>query len=129
MKKERSNYFTTISGSNSLALLASFEDGRSILFRVVQDEEVAVSLFSYLRKNAATDDAYKKESRNENALTILIEAQDFPLYNLLFNLVLLHAQRLGAGCYSALTDSLIYLQSRGETGKPDLPCQESVPKY
>lgn len=128
MKKERSNYFTTISGSNSLALLASFEDGRSILFRVVQDEEVAVSLFSYLRKNAITDDAYKKESRNENALTILIEAQDFPLYNLLFNRVLFHAQKLGAGCYSALTDSLLYLQSRGETGKPDLPCQESMPK-
>ncbi|GAN11046.1 hypothetical protein MAM1_0457d10599 [Mucor ambiguus] len=83
------------------------------------DEEIAISLFSYVRKEAPTDEAYKTESRNENALTILIQVQDFPLYNLLLNRVLFHAQKLGAGCYSAVTDSLFYLQSRGDTGKPD----------
>ncbi|KAK4511973.1 uncharacterized protein ATC70_003972 [Mucor velutinosus] len=116
MKKEKSRYFTTTSGSNSLALLASFEDGRDILFRVVQDEELPISLFSYVSKQAVTDNAYKTESRNENALTILIESRDFALYNLVLNRVLFHAQKLGAGCYSAVTDSLIYLQSRGDTG-------------
>lgn len=117
MKKEKSRYFTTTSGSNSLALLASFEDGRDILFRIAQDEDIAINLFSYVRKNAATDSIYRTEDRSENALILLIKYQDFELYNLLLNRVLLHAQKLGAGCYSAVTDSLLYLQSRGDTGK------------
>ncbi|KAL0135109.1 hypothetical protein V8B55DRAFT_1553845 [Mucor lusitanicus] len=124
MKKEKSRYFTTTSGSNSLALLASFEDGRDILFRIAQDEDIAINLFSYVRKNAATDSIYRTEDRSENALILLIKYQDFELYNLLLNRVLLHAQKLGAGCYSAVTDSLLYLQSRGDTDILKSTCQK-----
>lgn len=117
MRKEKSSYFTTISGSNSLALLASFPDGRSILFQVIQDKEATISLFSYVSEEANTDEAFTTESRSENALTILIKSLEFDLYNLLLNRVLLHAQNLGEGSFSAVADSLVFLQSRGDTGK------------
>ncbi|CAO0793275.1 unnamed protein product [Mucor circinelloides] len=124
MRKEKSGYFTTISGSNSLALLASFTDGRSILFQVIRDEETAISLFSYVAKSAETDEVFRTESRNENALTILIGVRDFVLYDLLLNRVLLHTQKLGEGSFSAVADSLVFLQSRGDTDILKNSCQK-----
>lgn len=119
MIKSKSRYFTTISGSNSLALLSMFSDGRDILFKIIEHEEMALYLFTYIRDNAKMKEKYKRADRNENALIILIEEQDFTLYDLLLNRVILHAKELGAGCYIAITDALIFLESRGGTGKLD----------
>lgn len=117
--KSKSRYFTTISGSNSLALLSMFSDGRDILFKVIEHEKMALCLFTYIHNDAKMDEQSKGADRNENALTILIKFQDFALYDLLLNRVILHAKELGAGCYSAITDALIFLESRGDTGKLD----------
>lgn len=119
MIESKSRYFTTISGSNSLALLSKFADGRDILFRIIQNEEMALCLFTYIHNYAKMEEQLKRADRNENALTILIEKQDFALYELLLNRVILHAEELGAGCYIAITDALIFLESRGDTGKLD----------
>lgn len=119
MKKSKSRYFTTISGSNSLALLSKFADGRHILFGIIQDGEMTLCLFTYIRNDAKMKKQRKGDNRNENALIILLEEQDFALYELLLNRVILHAKELGAGCYSAITDTLIFLESRGDTGKLD----------
>ncbi|KAL7308286.1 hypothetical protein PS15m_012153 [Mucor circinelloides] len=115
MIKIKSRYFTTISGSNSLALLSKFADGRDILFKVIQHEEMALCLFTYIHNMANTEEQGKRADRNENALIILIEEQEFALYDLLLNRVILHAEELGAGCYIAITDALIFLESRGDT--------------
>lgn len=119
MIESKSRYFTTISGSNSLALLSMFSDGRDILFRIIQDEEMVLCLFTYIHNYARMEEKYKRADRNENALIILIEEQDFALYELLLNRVILHAEELGAGCYTAITDALIFLEGRGDTGKLD----------
>jgi len=94
-----------------------FSDGRDILFRIIQNEEMALCLFTYIHNEAKTEEQHKTADRNENALTILIEKQEFALYDLLLNRVILHAKELGAGCYTAITDALIFLESRGDTGK------------
>ncbi|GAN03584.1 hypothetical protein MAM1_0043d03039 [Mucor ambiguus] len=71
MKLIKSKYFTTISGSNTLAMLASmletFPEGKSILFDIMKTDELHINLFSYL----------------------------------------------GTGSFSALTDTILFLQERG----------------
>lgn len=117
MIESKSRYFTTISGSNSLALLSMLSDGRDILFTAIQYEEIPLRLFTYIHNEAKTEEKHRRADRNENALIVLIEKQEFALYDLLLDRVILHAKELGAGCYTAITDALIFLESRGDTGK------------
>lgn len=117
MQKVNSNYFTTISGSSTLAMLASFDIGREILFDVLETDALPISLFSYVRHNARTEQHDERKTRKENALTILIEKLEYDLYYLLFNRLILHSKKLGIGSFSALTDTLVFLQSRGAQGK------------
>jgi hypothetical protein len=117
MKKRKSNYFTTISGSKTLAMLASFEVGRGILLGILETDDLPISLFSYSRKNAKTEEYNKRVTRQENALTILIEKLEYDLYHLLFNRLVFHSRKLGIGSFSAVTDTLIFLQGRGDIGK------------
>lgn len=117
MKKVKSNYFTTIPGSNTLAILASFDIGREILFDILETDSLPISLFSYIRKNAKTEKLNERITRKENALTILIENLEYDLYHLLFNRLLLSSAKLGNGSFSAITDTLVFLQNRGAQGK------------
>lgn len=116
MEETESEYFTTISGSNTLAMLASFEAGRDVIFDIIQTKKLPISLFSYVRKNAATEEQGIPVNRNENALTILIEKLDYNLYELLFNRLVFHSRELGIGSFSAITDTLLFLQDRGDEG-------------
>ncbi|KAF1800675.1 hypothetical protein FB192DRAFT_1120338 [Mucor lusitanicus] len=114
MRGRESKYFTTISGSNTLAMLASFELGREIIFDIIETEELPITLFSYVRlSNSSQAVQGKNMDTSENALTILIEEFDYDLYELLFNRVILYSKKLGTGCFSAVTDALIFLQERG----------------
>ncbi|KAL9559060.1 hypothetical protein PS6_000953 [Mucor atramentarius] len=115
MRKSKSRYFTTISGSKSLVLLLMFSDGKEILFEIIQHEEMALRLFTYIHNDAKTVQKHIRADRNENALIVLIEQEDFALYELLLNRVILHAKELGAGCFTAITDALVFLESRGYT--------------
>lgn len=117
MRGRESKYFTTISGSNTLAMLASFELGREIIFDIIETEELPITLFSYVRlSNSSQAVQGKNMDTSENALTILIEEFDYDLYELLFNRVILYSKKLGTGCFSAVTDALIFLQERGNRG-------------
>lgn len=117
MKKEKSRYFTTISGSNTLAMLASFQDGRDIIFQILQTDHLPINIIGYVRIDALTEKKGEFVHRNENALTILIEQFDYELFDLLFNRVLLYSANLGVGAFCAITETLVFLQGRGETGK------------
>lgn len=94
-------------------MLASFEEGRRILFELLQISKMPVTLFSYNKQPKETDSL----STNENALTLLIEKTNYDLYNLLFNRILSDSKSIGIGCLSALTDALIFLQERANNGK------------
>ncbi|KAL9557249.1 hypothetical protein MBANPS3_001480 [Mucor bainieri] len=113
MRGCESKYFTTISGSNTLAMLASFELGREIIFDIIETEELPITLFSYVRASASQPISKRNMGTSENALTILIEEFDYDLYELMFNRVILYSKQLGTGCFSAVTDALIFLQERG----------------
>lgn len=117
MKKEKSRYFTTISGSNTLAMLASFQDGRDIIFEILQTDDLPINVISYVRRLATAEKMGEFVDRNENALTILIEKFDYELFDLLFNRILLSSTRAGVGAFCAITETLIFLQGRGETSK------------
>lgn len=116
MRGRESKYFTTISGSNTLAMLASFELGREIIFDIIETEELPITLFSYVRSSSSQAVPGKTMDTSENALTILIEEFDYDLYELMFNRVILYSKQLGTGCFSAITDALIFLQERGNRG-------------
>ncbi|CEP15173.1 hypothetical protein [Parasitella parasitica] len=111
MRAHESKYFTTISGSNILAMLASFDVGREVLFDIIETDELPITLFSYVR-SSLNEEGHVVNTR-ENALTVLIEEFDYDLYQLMFNRVIYHSKQLGTGCLSAVTDALIFLQERG----------------
>jgi hypothetical protein len=165
----KSNFFSTIAGSRTLAMLASFEDGRDIVKRIL-GMNIHISIFSYTRsiaemtKNDPKDDDDEKEENgngritrentiytshsnngqaqfsssisyrssgikdvskyecksiatSENVLTVLIDVLEYKLYKLLFNRILSDSKEIGPGCLSALTESLLFLQEEGNTGK------------
>lgn len=77
---ERSNFFSTIAGSRTLAMLASFEDGRSIIKRIVA-KKVPISIFSYPRsisqmmKNDNNTDEDQEEDADEKEDTNKLTAE------------------------------------------------------
>lgn len=122
MQNIKSTYFTTLSGSNTLAMLASFCEGRKILFDIVRTEQLAVNLMSYVRK----DDNNKVQT--ENALIVLLndeeteDTSEDDLFRLLLNRMLLFSKTSGAGSFSAITDTVLHLQ---ECGNRDLLLESS----
>lgn len=98
-------------------MLASFQEGRNIIFQILQTDDLLINIISYVRASASMENMGGWEDRNENALTILIERFDYELYDLLFNRVLLHSTKLGVGAFCAITDTLLFLEGRGETSK------------
>ncbi|KAI9331985.1 hypothetical protein BD770DRAFT_416403 [Pilaira anomala] len=82
-----SNFFSTISGSRTLAMLVFFSEGRRIIVLIVE-KPVPISSFSYHRPF-------------------------YELFRLLFNRMLLDSKKLGPGCLSASTDALIFLPENG----------------
>lgn len=108
-------YFGTLAGSNIITMLASFKEGRSVIFNLLKIKELPVSLFSYAKKlSEKEEDEYL--STNENALTVLVDAMSYDLYKLLFNRVLSDSKVVGIGSLSALTDVLILLQETQNSG-------------
>jgi hypothetical protein len=68
----KSNFFSTIAGSRTLAMLASFEDGRDIIKRIL-GMNIRISIFSYPRSRAEMtkndpkdDDDDSEEEKEEN---------------------------------------------------------------
>lgn len=116
MKRQKSNYFTTLAGSNTITVLASFEKGREVLYDILKTEDLPICLFGYVQRDASTEVQNKVEDRAANALTVLIEKLDYNIYELLFYRVVLHSKSLGIGSCSVLTDTLLFLQGRGERG-------------
>lgn len=64
---EESNFFSTIAGSRTLAMLASFKSGRDII-KLIVAEGIPISIFSYARTIAAqpkmdSDEKYMNEKK------------------------------------------------------------------
>lgn len=141
--KTDSNFFSTIAGSRTLAMLASFEEGRVVIKSIIA-RRVPINIFSYARtgsqeipdegpdKNMLDEMAYRSSpaknfskcvpntkiiASKENVLTVLIDELSHDLYTLLFNCILTDSKKLGPGCLSSLTDALLYLQVRGNYSK------------
>jgi hypothetical protein len=106
-KKKSIQYFSTISGSNTMAMLASFPIGQEILKSIVQRSSIPINIFSYTMAGRL----------RENVLTVLIEMMKYDLFNLLFNRILCDAPTVGPGNLPALGDALLYLQNQGNRGK------------
>lgn len=103
-------------------MLASFQEGRDIILQILQTDDLPINIISYVRVFAMTEKMGEWVNRNENALTILIEKFDYELYDLLFNRVLLNSTKLGVGVFCAITETLVFLQGRGETSKMRYTC-------
>jgi hypothetical protein len=83
-----------------MAMLASFEAGRKLLYSIIWTRKIPVNIFSYRSYGQF----------QENALTVLLEKTEYDFYNLMFNQILLDYYDNGYGSLSALMDALLYLQ-------------------
>ncbi|KAI8094922.1 uncharacterized protein B0P05DRAFT_523921 [Gilbertella persicaria] len=112
MKKNQSHYFATMSGNNILSLLASFETGRRVLFKIVQIKELPICIYSH-PKYTSSESSGESDER-ENALTILIENMSYGLYKLLLNKIIQDAYKLGSYTLSLpVMEALYLLQKSG----------------
>ncbi|KAI9245390.1 hypothetical protein EDC94DRAFT_413682 [Helicostylum pulchrum] len=59
------NYFSTVAGSRTLAMLASFEDGRKVI-RSIVSKKVPISIFSYPRSQSEIDKNNPPKNYEEN---------------------------------------------------------------
>lgn len=59
-----SNYFSTIAGSRTLAMLASFKTGRRIIFMIV-NQSIPISIFSYVRSQFEINRSNPEETVEE----------------------------------------------------------------
>ncbi|KAI8367361.1 hypothetical protein EDC96DRAFT_150651 [Choanephora cucurbitarum] len=102
----KSNFFVWMRGSDTLSLLASFPEGRDIMFAIVQKENLSITLFNRLYPD--------KNITSTNALTILINELDFGLYRLLLNKIIQGAQSYFGDTLSfCITNALVLLQLQG----------------
>jgi hypothetical protein len=104
--KKSTKYFTTISGSETLAMLASFDIGQRVLKYIITTPSVPINISSYTKEN----------NERENVLTVLIENDRDDLFSVFFNRVLTDSYNTGPGNLSAVMDALLYLESRGISG-------------
>lgn len=59
-----SNYFSTIAGSRTLAMLASFKTGRRIIFMIV-NQSIPISIFSYVRSQSEINRSNPEETKED----------------------------------------------------------------
>ncbi|KAI8091656.1 hypothetical protein BDF21DRAFT_490379 [Thamnidium elegans] len=59
-----SNYFSTIAGSRTLAMLASFKTGRKIIFMIVK-QSIPISIFSYVRSQSEINQSNPQETQQD----------------------------------------------------------------
>ncbi|KAI8375508.1 hypothetical protein BD560DRAFT_488685 [Blakeslea trispora] len=105
-----SNYFVWMRASDILSLLASFPEGRDILFAIVQKESLSISLYNRL----VPDDTTDKKAIGTSALTVLINELDFGLYKLLLNKIIKGAQEsYGSPISICISDALALIQHQG----------------
>jgi hypothetical protein len=104
--KKSTKYFTTISGSKTLAMLASFKFGQTILKDIITTPGIPINIASYTKEN----------NERENVLTVLTEKDRDDLFSVFFNRVLTDSYNEGPGNLSAVMDALVYLQSRETPG-------------
>ncbi|KAG2206944.1 hypothetical protein INT47_008413 [Mucor saturninus] len=64
-----SNFFSTIAGSRTLAMLASFKDGRQII-KSILEKEIPISIFSYARTIKKETPHKYKESLRDNIVNL-----------------------------------------------------------
>ncbi|KAI7892963.1 uncharacterized protein EV154DRAFT_561880 [Mucor mucedo] len=64
-----SNFFSTIAGSRTLAMLASFKDGRQVI-KSILEKEIPISIFSYARTIKKETPHKDKESLRDNIVTL-----------------------------------------------------------
>ncbi|KAI8378406.1 hypothetical protein BD560DRAFT_49114 [Blakeslea trispora] len=106
MSQRESNYFTSLKGSETLSLLASFEDGREILFDIIKRESLRVCL------SGKHINQYNEIM--ENALVILIQEREFVLYKLLLNKIIRDAPDIvGNVSFTCVIEVLLKLQAIG----------------
>ncbi|KAI8976471.1 hypothetical protein BDB01DRAFT_347644 [Pilobolus umbonatus] len=99
---DKSQYFCTLSGSNTMAILASFEDGQDLLYDLFAIKQIPFSIFSF-----------KQEVQLENVLTVLIDEDNDTLAHFLYNKIIVNSKLLGPGVFLGLVDTLLYLQYKG----------------
>jgi hypothetical protein len=105
--KKTVKFFTTVSGSRTLAMLASFPLGQKLLKTIITTPRIPINVFSYT----------KEKNVQESILTVLIEMNKDDLFNVFFNRVLTDSYDAGPGNLSAVMDALLYLQDQGISGK------------
>ncbi|KAI8887137.1 hypothetical protein K501DRAFT_307808 [Backusella circina FSU 941] len=101
--KKTVKFFTTVSGSRTLAMLASFPLGQNILKYIITTPRIPINIFSYA----------KEKNVQESMLTVLIEENKDDLFKVFFNRVLTDSYDAGPGNLSAVMDCLLYLQDQG----------------
>ncbi|KAI8352447.1 hypothetical protein EDC96DRAFT_567072 [Choanephora cucurbitarum] len=108
MKELKSNYFESVRGSDTLSLLSLFEDGRKIVFTIVQMQEINICLFSRRRLHAA----YRPNIKvGISALTVLIDQKNFGLYKILLNRIIHDSSKINGFPLSfCIIDALLLLQ-------------------
>lgn len=111
MKKNKSQYFTTASGSDLMTVLAAYGDATEILYQIVRTDELPINIFQ--RGQEKTPNGF---FINDNALVTLIDCEKFDFYNLLLNRLLLHSVNQGVGGLSCVTDALVRLQVNHQRG-------------
>ncbi|KAI8883517.1 hypothetical protein K501DRAFT_333305 [Backusella circina FSU 941] len=108
-------FFTTIPGSKTLAMLASFTFGQQILKYIITTREIPLNIFSYTTE----------KNVKENVLTVLIKEAKNDLFKAFFNRALIDSYNQGPGNLYALIDSLLYLQNE-ELSEPLLDCIKKI---
>jgi hypothetical protein len=105
------NYFNTVSGSKTLAMLASFPPGQRIIYEMTKKSRcIPMKIFSYAVPHTT------KSKRSENLLTVLIQETQYDLFQLLFNRVIIEYYKDGIGNLSAFIDVLLCLQDDQSLG-------------
>jgi hypothetical protein len=99
-------YFTTLSGSETLSMIASFDFGQTILKDIITTPGISINIVSYTNEN----------NERENVLTVLIKNDRDDIFSVFFNRVLTDSYNEGPGNLSAVMDALVYLQYRGTSG-------------
>ncbi|KAI8642776.1 hypothetical protein BD408DRAFT_443156 [Parasitella parasitica] len=107
------NYFATLLGSNTLAMLASFDDERHIIRRIFSGYDVPTSLISY-KSNETVATCHGSCTILANSLTALLDDKIYDdLDKLLFLCIILNAKsRSDVRSIQALGDVVVYLNEK-----------------
>lgn len=120
MKKLKSTFFQRARGTRSLTMLARHLIGRRVLFEIVQQRNLKICLFS---SNVTSIDSDQEVINITNPLVVLIAKNDFGLYKLLLNKIILDSPKIdGQPLSLCIIEALMSLQkikSRGKKNEKD----------